>query len=173
MSVPIVNWPDVEMQLLPTEDLGLLSFREATTSADGLYVLRIRSNCDVPVKMNNGPRDLYWKDAFRTMVETSLQEAEDMMLSLPYTQIRQQVYRLSSVLEVVRLTSLVRANTGESSSVLVDVDLKNTIAFEHHKYVTGTENFPPKGWEDLSTPYAGNRGSPSRQSRLEMVKTDL
>ena len=107
------------------------------------------------------------------MVETSLQEAEDRMLSLPYTQIRQQVYRLASALEVVRLADMVRATIGDSSSVLVDIDLKNTIAREHHRYATTNENFPPKRGGDLPSPYSGSHGGPISQSRLEMMKMDL
>ena len=107
------------------------------------------------------------------MVETSLQEAEDMMLSLPYTQIRQQIYRLASALEAVRLANMVRATIGDSSTVLVDIDLKNTIAREHHRYATSNESFHIKGVGELSSPYNCSHGIASSQSRLEMVKTDL
>ena len=107
------------------------------------------------------------------MVETSLQEAEDMMLSLPYTQIRQQVYRLASALEVVRLANMVRATIGDSSTVLVDIDLKNTITREHHRHATSNESFHIKGVGELPSLYNGSHGAAGSQSRSEMVKADL
>src|SRR3954447_24185637 len=99
--------------------------------------------------MNNGSMNVPWKDAFRTMVETCLQEAEDMMLSLPYTQIRHEIYRLAPALESVRVANLVRADLGDSSSVLVDIDLKNILASEHHKYATANGCFLSRGLDVL------------------------
>ena len=169
----IIDSHSSRMQLLPQEHPRLGSYHPSAKSADEICIVRIRSTCDVLIKMNNGPRDLSWKDAFRTMVETSLQEAEDLMLSLPYTQIRQQVYRLAPALEIVRVSNLVRANSGDSSSVLVDIDLKNTIAREHHRYATGSEGVSSRANEELPSPCNGSRGGTSSQSRWETVKNEL
>ena len=161
------------MQVLPPESPGLQSFPTSAKSTDDFRILKIRSTCDVLVEMNNGSKDLSWKDAFRTMAETSLQEAEDLMLSLPYTQIRQQLYRLAPALAIVRAANLVHADSGDSSSVLVDVDLRNTIAREHHRYATASGSSPNKGVTVLPSTYSDNHGWINNQSRLEVVKNEL
>jgi hypothetical protein len=158
-----------KMQLPVPEDSRLRFIYASTTSTHEFDILRIRSTYDVLVKMDNRPRDASWKDAFWTMAETSLQEAEDLMISLPYTQIRQQIYRLAPALEVVRVANLVRATSGDPSSVLVDIDLKNTIAREHHKYATTNLGSPNRGVVVLPSPYSSSHGG----SRLEIVKTEL
>jgi hypothetical protein len=107
------------------------------------------------------------------MTETSLQEAEDRMLSLPYTQIRQQIYRLNPALEIVRVANLVRVNFGDYSSVLVDIDLKNTIASEHYKYATANAGFTNGGAEVLPSVHNGSHVRTGSQSRLEIVKNEL
>lgn len=161
------------MRVLQPEGPGLRSFHASAASADEFCVLRIRSTCDVLVKMNGEPRDPSWKEAFQTRVETSIQEAEDLMLSLPYTQIRQQVYRLAPALDIVRDTNLVRAGSGDSSSGLIDVDLRNTIAREHHKYATTNESYTNRDVGVPPSPYNGSYGGISSQSRLESVKNEL
>ena len=143
------------------------------TSIDQFCIPRFQSTYDVLVKMNNGPMNVPWKDAFRTMVETCLQEAEDLMLSLPYTQIRHHIYRLAPALESVRAANLVRADLGNSSSVLVDIDLKNIVASEHNKYATANGCFLSRGVEVRPLPYNSNNGGTRSQSRLEIVKTEL
>jgi hypothetical protein len=107
------------------------------------------------------------------MAETSLQEAEDLMLSLPYTQIRQHLYRLAPALDVVRAANLVYANSGDSSSALVDVDLKDTIAREHHKYAIDNGDFPHREAAMFPPPYGGSHAGPSSQPRLEVIKNEL
>jgi hypothetical protein len=157
------------MQLLLPEDTHLRSFYASTTSTHEIDILRIRSTYDVLVKMDNGPREPSWKDAFWTMAETSLQEAEDLMISLPYPQIRQQIYRLAPALQIVRVANLVRTTSGDPSSVVVDIDLKNTIAREHHKYATADLGSPNRAVVVLPSPYSSSHGG----SRLEIVKNEL
>lgn len=161
------------MQFLPPEHSLLRPFYISAKATDDVRTLRIRSTYDVLVEMNDGAKDLSWKDVFWRMVENSLQEAEDLMLSLPYTQIRQHVYRLAPALEIVRVANLVRTNSGDSSSVLMDIDLKNTIACEHHKYAAANECFSNRGVAFLPPPPRGNSGWTSSQSRLEIVKNEL
>ena len=161
------------MQLHPPNNLLLPLSNAFPTPIDQFCILRIQSTCDVLVKMNNGSMNVPWKDAFRTMVETCLQEAEDLMLSLPYAQIRHQIYRLAPALESVKVANLVRADLGGSSSVLVDIDLKNIIASEHNKYATANGCFPSKGVEGLPLAYNGNNEGTRSHSRLETVKTEL
>ena len=161
------------MQLHPPNNLLLPLSYEFPTSIDQFCILRFQSTCDVLVKMNNGSMNVPWKDAFRTMVETCLQEAEDLMLSLPYAQIRHQIHRLTPVLESVRVVDLVRADLGDSSPILVDIDLKNIVASEHNKYATANGCSPSRGVEVHPSPYNGNSGGTRRQSKLEIVKTEL
>jgi len=161
------------MQLHPPNDLLLPLSYAFPTAIDQFCILRIQSTCDVLVKMNNESVNVPWKDAFRTMVETCLQEAEDLMLSLPYAQIRHQIYRLAPALESVKAANLVRAELGGSSSVLVDIDLKNIVASEHNKYATANGCFPSRGVEGLPLAYNGNDEGTRSHSRLEIVKTEL
>jgi hypothetical protein len=161
------------MQGILTEGPGLRSFYGSAKSTADFCILRIRSTCDVLVEMNGGPKNPSWKDAFWTMAETSLQEAEDLMLSLPYTQIRQHIYRLVPALEAVRAADLVSSNPGDSSSVLVDIDLKNTIAREHHKYASANGGFPNRDAAVVPPPYGGSHAGSSSQSRLEAIKNEL
>jgi hypothetical protein len=169
----LVDLHSSRMQVLPPEHSRLRSFCAFAKPTDDVRILRIRSTCDVLVEMNNGAKDLSWKDAFWTMAETSLQEAEDLMLSLPYAQIRQQIYRLAPALEIVRVANFVCTNSGDSSSVLVDIELKNTIAREHHKYATANGGFSNRGVAVLPSPYSGSHEGTSSQSRLEIVKNEL
>lgn len=161
------------MQLRPPNNLLPPLSYAFPTSIDQFCIPRFQSTYDVLVKMNNGPMNVPWKDAFRTMVETCLQEAEDLMLSLPYTQIRHHIYRLAPALESVRAANLVRADLRNSSSVLVDIDLKNIVASEHNKYATANGCFLSRGVEVRPLPYNSNNEGTRSQSRLEIVKTEL
>jgi hypothetical protein len=161
------------MQLHPPNTLLPPLSYAFPTSIDQFCILRFQSTCDVLIKMNNGPMNVPWKDAFKTIVETCLQEAEDLMLSLPYTQIRHQICRLAPALESVRVANLVRADLGDSLSVLVDIDLKNIVASEHSKYATANGCFPNRGVEVHPLPHNGNAEGTERQSKLEIVKTEL
>jgi hypothetical protein len=161
------------MPLHPPNNLLLPLSYAFPTAIDQFCILRIQSTCDVLVKMNNGSMNVPWKDAFRTMVETCLQEAEDLMLSLPYAQIRHQICRLAPALESVKVANLVLADLGDSSSVLVDIDLKNIVASEHNKYAIANGCFPSRGVEALPLAYSGVNEGTRSHSRLEIVKTEL
>jgi hypothetical protein len=81
---------------------------------------------------------------------------------------------LVPALEVVRAADLVYANSRDSSSVLVDAALTNTIAQEHHKYaIANNGNFPNKDAPVLPPPYSGSHAGPSNQSKLEVIKNEL
>ena len=71
-------------------------------------------------RVSNGDGTRSWREAFVALVENLLRDAEDMFISLPYHQIRQQLNRLSPILDDVTEARLVVIALGDPSSVLLD-----------------------------------------------------
>jgi len=68
-----------------------------------------------------------WGDAFQSLVEAVLRDAEDLVVLLPYEQIRKEVGRLVPVLNDVREAKLVTMNEGYSN-ILLDSRTKRVTA---------------------------------------------
>jgi len=68
-----------------------------------------------------------WRQAFMALVEAVLRDAEDMFISLPYHQIRQQMNRLTPILDEVTQARLVVTNLGDPSSVLLNPETRSVI----------------------------------------------
>ncbi|EED19911.1 hypothetical protein TSTA_031720 [Talaromyces stipitatus ATCC 10500] len=71
-------------------------------------------------KVAAGTGHRHWREAFVTLFEEVLRDAEDMFIHLPYHQIRREVSRLSAVLDEVTTPRLVVMNLGRPSEVLLD-----------------------------------------------------
>ncbi|PGH18887.1 hypothetical protein AJ80_04305 [Polytolypa hystricis UAMH7299] len=80
-----------------------------------------------------------WKSAFLSFIESLLCDAEDMFISLPFHEIREQVARLAPVLRDVAEPQLVVVDLGRPCHVLVDADSKE---------VTGFTDFSSAVWGD-------------------------
>ncbi|KAJ5808383.1 Aminoglycoside phosphotransferase [Penicillium riverlandense] len=81
-----------------------------------------------------------WRTAFRSLFEGVLRDAEDMFISLPYAQIRDELSRLSPALEEVTLPRLVVVDFGRPSHVLLD---------EGSKQLSGIVDFGNALWGDM------------------------
>lgn len=80
-----------------------------------------------------------WREAFCGLFESVLRDAEDMFIHLPYAGIRNELTRLSSVLDEVTIPCLVVSQFGRSSHVLLDT---------RSKQVSGVVDFSSALWGD-------------------------
>ncbi|KAL8650787.1 MAG: hypothetical protein Q9226_004992 [Calogaya cf. arnoldii] len=80
-----------------------------------------------------------WREAFKSMLESVLMDAEDLLINLPYTQIRSEVAASDYVLDDVREARLVIPGLSEPRNILIDRS-KNTI--------TGLLDFGRALWGD-------------------------
>ncbi|KAL8708800.1 MAG: hypothetical protein Q9220_006361 [cf. Caloplaca sp. 1 TL-2023] len=67
---------------------------------------------------NRGSRT--WKEAFKIMLESLLMDAEDLLVNLPYAQIRDEVIRCEAVLDNVTEARLVVLGLCEPRNILID-----------------------------------------------------
>jgi hypothetical protein len=65
-----------------------------------------------------------WRESFLSLFEEVIRDAEDMMIHLPYDQIRREIVRLSPALDEITVPQLVIINFGRPSDVLVNPNLK-------------------------------------------------
>ncbi|OKL60599.1 hypothetical protein UA08_04042 [Talaromyces atroroseus] len=65
-----------------------------------------------------------WRESFISLFEEVLRDAEDMMIHLPYDQIRREISRLGPALDEITVPRLVVVNFGRPSDVLLDPNLK-------------------------------------------------
>ncbi|KAI4264536.1 MAG: hypothetical protein L6R42_000371 [Xanthoria sp. 1 TBL-2021] len=61
-----------------------------------------------------------WREAFRWMLESVLMDAEDLLINLPYAQIRTEVAESDNVLDDVREARLVIPGLTEPRNILID-----------------------------------------------------
>ncbi|KAL8697419.1 MAG: hypothetical protein Q9201_007131 [Fulgogasparrea decipioides] len=80
-----------------------------------------------------------WREAFKALLESVLMDAEDLMIHLPYAQIRDEVARSESVLDEVAEPRLVVLGLCEPRNVLIDRQTNN---------VTGLLDFGRALWGD-------------------------
>lgn len=72
-----------------------------------------------------------WRESFLARLESLLHRSDDLMLSLPYTHIRQNVTRLATVLDTVSERDLVPSNSADPSSPIIDAHLKRIIDMDY------------------------------------------
>ena len=81
-----------------------------------------------------------WREAFRSMMESLLRDAEDMFVNLPYSQIREQFRRTETALDDVLEARLVVLGLAEPDNILIDVRTKQ---------ITGIVDFKRALWGDV------------------------
>ncbi len=145
------------MQLPPLRDTQVRSRPSSTDRTDHTHHLRIRLGSNASGMVDRRLADRSWKEAFGVMVEASLREAEDIMLSLPYTQIRHQFRRFTQVLEIVPARNMVRVDPTNPSSAIIDIDLKNIITTEHQRFAPARSGYVNGDSQESCTHYSGNR----------------
>jgi hypothetical protein len=80
-----------------------------------------------------------WSQAFRTLLESALRDAEDVLVSLPYDTIRYYAGAHNSALNEVLEPKLVPLDAGKPSKILLD---------ERRRYVVGLLGFSNVVWGD-------------------------
>jgi aminoglycoside phosphotransferase (APT) family kinase protein len=80
-----------------------------------------------------------WKEAFLTLLEAALRDAEDMLVTIPYDNIRYYITKHSHVLDEVVKPTLVALDVCSPANVLID---------EATKRVTGLVGFSNVLWGD-------------------------
>ncbi|KAF2835797.1 hypothetical protein M501DRAFT_941064 [Patellaria atrata CBS 101060] len=68
-----------------------------------------------------------WRQAFTSMLEAILQDAEDMLVLVPYVAVRSEVARHASVLDEVVEAKLVPMDVGTERNVLIDERSKEVV----------------------------------------------
>ncbi|KAG8529203.1 uncharacterized protein KY384_005838 [Bacidia gigantensis] len=96
------------------------------------------------VKAGKGFRT--WKEAFIAMIESLLMDGEDMLVNLPYFQIREAISRWETYLEDVREARLVIPGLGDPSNTLIDLDANE---------VTGLLDYGRAMWGDVAMAEVG------------------
>jgi hypothetical protein len=81
-----------------------------------------------------------WREAFCTLFEGILRDAEDTFIHLPYLEIRNELGRLAPALEFVTLPRLVVVDFGQPSHVLLN---------EESEQVSGIVDFSSALWGDV------------------------
>lgn len=81
-----------------------------------------------------------WREAFCSLFESVLRDAEDMFIHLPYAEIRHELVRLASALDEVTLPRLAVVGFGRSTHVLLD---------EESKQLSGVVDFSSAFWGDM------------------------
>ncbi|KAJ5239731.1 Aminoglycoside phosphotransferase, partial [Penicillium chermesinum] len=120
------------------------------------------------VAMGGGKRS--WRDAFSALFESVLRDAEDMLIHIPYAEVRREMSRLSRVLDEVSLPRLVVVDFGRPSHVLIN---------ERTHQLTGIIDFSSAFWGDFlmaeifehpSASVLEGAGLPMTRSRGEHIR---
>lgn len=161
------------MQLPPLRDLQLQMPSFPTSQNDQAVHHRRRLVSTGPRMMDCRPSNRAWRETFGAMVDASLHEAEDIMLSLPYTHIRQLFARLLPNLETVQPRNMVRWNQTDPASVLVDVDFTNIVASEQIRLTSSGLGNTDRGGDGNLPLYCGRQERTSRSFGSEMIGITL
>lgn len=70
-----------------------------------------------------------WNHAFFNLLESALWNAENMLISLPYLEIREQARRLSDAFDEVIEPRLVIVDIGQESNIIIDPETKELAGF--------------------------------------------
>lgn len=100
-----------------------------------------------------------WREAFVALVEALLRDAEDVFISLPYHQIRQQLNRLSPILDEVTQARLVVTNLGDPLSVLLNPETKSVIGIVDLSSALWGDTMMAGKFQSPSAPFLEGYGS--------------
>ena len=111
-----------------------------------------------PLAVANGTGSSSWREAFMTILESLLQDAEDMMLSLPYAHIRQHISRLLPALDDVTESRLCMVELGLPERVVIEPETGRVTGLVDWSWgVWGDPSFA-KIWEDPSPDFMEGYG---------------
>lgn len=130
------SFAEVRPYLSRADRLGVERQLRVLTSA----IAQHKSSTFGPVSLVwSGRGHKRWRDAFLSMMESALRDGEDMLVSLPYTQIREQVAKAGKALDKVEDARLVVPALRDASNLLIDGRTKE---------VTGLLDFGMAIWGD-------------------------
>lgn len=120
------DWPHILLDhanSVPLATLQPLDKTRSTLLRESLdawlrSMLKVESSAFGPIMQDF--RTSSWRDCFCTMFETALQEAEDMLLALPYDQIRHYVEECSFALKGITAPKLVIPRAASLHNIMVD-----------------------------------------------------
>jgi hypothetical protein len=121
-----------------------LQDRQSIDRQLGLFTFTISSQLStffgsIP-RVSSGSGSRSWRETFLSLLESVLRDAEDMLIQLPYNQIRTEMNRLTPCLEDVTEARLVVPSLGNPANVLIDPDTRQ---------VSGLLDFSSALWGDI------------------------
>ena len=111
-----------------------------------------------------------WRDAFIALFETTLRDAEDMFVHLPYTEIRHHLHRLAPALEAITLPRLVVVDFGQPSQVLLDPMSKRLSGITDFGHALWGDIFMAEVFDNPSSSLLEGFGLRQAQSKLGGIR---
>ncbi|MDI1484989.1 MAG: hypothetical protein OHK93_000123 [Ramalina farinacea] len=135
--LPGVYYSNVEEHLTKVQRKNIDRNIESCSSNLGKY----RSHTFGPAGLVKAGRGFKgWKEAFTAMLESVMMDGEDIMVNLPYYQIREAISRWESYLEAVTEARLVVPDLRQKQNILID---------RRSAEVTGLLDFGKAFWGDV------------------------
>ncbi|GAB1211750.1 hypothetical protein ATERTT37_000874 [Aspergillus terreus] len=106
-----------------------------------------------------------WKEAFLSLVEGTLRDAEDAFVNLPYAEIRSHIHRLSPALEEITLPQLVLVDLGCPSQVILNPEDKAISGLVDFSYAVWGDVYMAQIFDEASAAVLEGYGSWSGRSR--------
>ncbi|KAL9106948.1 MAG: hypothetical protein Q9227_008071 [Pyrenula ochraceoflavens] len=111
-----------------------------------------------PLAVANGTGCASWREAFVTILESLLRDAEDMMLSLPYAHIRQHISRLLPALDDVTEARLCMVELGLPDRVFVNPETGRVTGLVDWSWAVWGDPSFAKMWEQPSADFIEGYG---------------
>lgn len=137
--VPGARFSEVQKGMAPAERAAVERQLRFLIAAIGQHVPSVPDSYGPLAVATSHQGYKTWREAFRWMLESVLMDAEDLLVNLPYAQIRSEVAKSDKVLDDVREARLVIPGLTEPRNILIDPST-NTI--------TGLLDFGGALWGD-------------------------
>jgi hypothetical protein len=111
-----------------------------------------------------------WRNAFLGLIESALRDAEDTFISLPYAQIRQELYRLVPALDSVAQPRLVIVDLGKKSHVILDPQTKQVSGIVDFSWAVWGDPLMTEAFENPSPAFFRGYGSSHPKNRSEYTR---
>lgn len=111
-----------------------------------------------------------WRKAFLGMIESSLRDAEDTFVSLPYAQIRQELYRLLPALDSVTEPRLVIVDMGKKSHIILNPETKQVSGIVDCSWAVWGDLLMAEVFENPSEAFFEGYGSKHPKDESEHIR---
>ncbi|KAK2754058.1 hypothetical protein FQN54_007227 [Arachnomyces sp. PD_36] len=162
-----VPLPEIESSLRPSQWDGI--YRNL---GNLVYLIsQQRSGSFGPVaSVSSGSGCSTWQIAFITLIESALRDAEDMFISLQYTQIRQEIYRLVPALDSVTQPRLVVVDMGKKSHIIMDPETKQISGVVDFSWAVWGDPLMAEVFENPSPAFFRGYGSTHPRDKSEHIR---